>query len=496
MHYLEAIAKAAELSQAKTVANVGAEEYYFTFVIFNDTNYLSLNYNAIKNISIQDNILNWYQTGTAVIDNTMFCIDSSKRPFQFTGGGADFLFIEIKPKVDDESKIVYPKKATIRNLFTIYDYQDKVQANSEKNTKQLFFRDFVHDNLKNFNSPWSTADGARRLYPELANIPISQLSNSDRSLFTGDAIEDFLNVATGGKDTLYAINKGKTKVFYCPPVGSTGIDTIDYLLKEHIHSDDGQPCILKHHLRGDKGPIWSLLRLGDIFNLATHDVKSDNGTTTKITGAISDERFTVSVGAGETGAKADDDVVIMTPYDSPFTIRATGKDTIGEFKLNRPNVDEQLKYLATSPVHSYNRRSGIFNIYCRDNNPFNYHAFFHNTFIRKMYVENNGSRVNRSVSPFVDSIFSGDDDNPYIGRNNSLLSEILFSNTIQFVLPGNIMRTSCKFVTLDPPADSRSNTHIGRLIYGQWLVTNLSHEFTQQGYNNTFLASKPYKYSA
>lgn len=494
MHYLDAISQISDLTRSTTVADIGNDTYNFTFILLNDKNYISLNNSAIRNLVIQDNFLSWYREGSAVIENSLFYLDNSKQPFEFSGGGRDFLFIDISPKVSDLG-VLSRTDVSIRNLFSVYDYSDNTSEDNSANTKTISFRDFIYDNLNNFNSEWSTTDGVRRLYPEFANIPTSQLSDNDRSLYTGDAIKDFLTIASGSKSS-FQIDPGMNKTFYCPPVGSSGVDTLEYLLDQHIHSDDGQPCVLRHHTSGSTDSVWTLFRLSDYFELATADVSDKNGDPTKMTGVLSDERFTVSTTAGDTVVD-DTDVVIMTPVDSPITLRVPGKDTITSFTLSKPSIDEQTQYLSTSPVHTYKRSTGVFNVYCRDNSTRSYNQFLQSKFINKMHTKDGGSRVNTASMGYIDSVYASDDDpGVFTGRNRSLLSEVLFANTVQFSLPGHTLRTSSKFVTLDAPAGARTNTPLGKTLYGQWLITDLKHIFTRESYTNSFLASKPYKYTA
>ena len=112
-----------------------------------------------------------------------------------------------------------------------------------------------------------------------------------------------------------------------------------------------------------------------------------------------------------------------------------------------------------------------------------------------MYTEEGGNRIFDTVTKNVESVYkSHEDSGVHDGRNASLLSEILFSNNIQFTLPGLISRKSKAFITIDASNGARNNTPLGNLLYGQWLITNMSHNFTPGSYTNSIVAAKPYTY--
>ena len=74
------------------------------------------------------------------------------------------------------------------------------------------------------------------------------------------------------------------------------------------------------------------------------------------------------------------------------------------------------------------------------------------------------------------------------------MSEVLFANNIQFTVPGLISRKSKIFTTIDTANGARNNTPLGKLLYGQWFITHVSHNFSGTAYTNNIVATKPYKF--
>ena len=494
MHYLDALSFINKEARGNTLAKIGEEMFHFTFMLFNRKNTRTLRWPAIRNLSLQDDVLNWYIEGSVDIVNSLNYLEHAKLPFEFIGGCNDYLFIELTPKGSAPEGL--ENVFTFKRLFSIHSTEDNLDTDDENERyKSLFFRDAVYNYLASTNIEWSTTDAIKRLYPGLSHKPVSQLGNNSRSLHTGDAIKDFLRVALEGDQKIGEFDKGSTTVFYNTPVGARGIDTLNYLLQRHTSTSTGEPCLLSLD-RSIDHPAWTLSPLSNYFADAVIKVADDNNQPVHVTGLKSPERFTVSTSSNDL-TTVSGDVVNMTPRSGPFELQLPGKDLITSLHLTIPSVDEQLSFMGPSPVHTYNKSTGQFNIHCYENHSIVYDEFFRQQFIGKMYTDSDtgGSRIFNYNTTTIDSMYSSDDDTAVqTGRNRALISEVLFANNIEFSVPGFLFRRSKSFVTLAPHPGARTNSVYGNILYGQWFVTNVVHTFSQDTYNNTVLATKPYKF--
>ena len=493
MDYVQALSHITKKSFLNTTTTIGNDIFKFTFVLFNYKSTLPLNYKVIKSLSLHDNLLSWHIEGEARLNNPSNCIENAKDPFTFVGGGMDFLFLEITPKGMEGENMSF------RRLFSIYDFNDEIPRGDDRlRLKHIKFRDASFEYLSNINTEWSTTHALKRLYPGLSKKPLSQLKNSERSIYTGDAIKDLLQSMFSYTTVQFSdFDRGATKIFVTPSMGSTAIEVLDYILQRHVSEKTNEPCLLK--IEGNNPDHWSLKPLSTYFKLANIKIDGGDGKQVCVTGPKCFERFTVSSHSNDTMTLSGDSIN-MNPRPSFIELDFPEKGTISSHKLNYLSTDRQARITSTSPVHTYDKGTGTFAIHGRDNNTNNYDSFFRYHFIDEMFVneDTGGSRVCNVPSSLIRSVYTSHDDDVHASRNDSLAAEVLFGNTIQFNLPGlqlGQLRTTGTFVTIDSHPGARNNTPYGHRLYGQWILTSVIHGFTQDSYDNSLIASKPYTYT-
>ena len=82
------------------------------------------------------------------------------------------------------------------------------------------------------------------------------------------------------------------------------------------------------------------------------------------------------------------------------------------------------------------------------------------------------------------------------GLNNNVFNSVMLSNAVEFRVPGETARSPGVFVSITP--QSGDSTVSGSIysdkIYGQYLVSSVTHRFRQGDYTNKLVCVKPYNF--
>ena len=140
-----------------------------------------------------------------------------------------------------------------------------------------------------------------------------------------------------------------------------------------------------------------------------------------------------------------------------------------------------------------------FNMDFKDNTVESVKDYFKNNYVSKFkFNETPGAlftlNKTKSQSITVNTTYSygANKIDRYPEARNMILESSLFLNEcLTFTVPGSTFRQANVFIGLDRPMGSIDSDFDEKFL-GQWFVTRVEHNFSQNGYTNTITAIKPY----
>ena len=502
---------------------------YYVYLVNGNGNYVQLNPESIVNLSINDNILDYSQTGTALIrdDNEVLqrssftklltylgedissdAVDLDLTDFFFRNDCRDFLYIYIKPDLssyDEEVKMFNDSQITLRGIFSIVKNEEVTGTGNNTKLKKLDFIDSSVEYLREKNISFSTAN-----FTNSNNI--DDLDDSNREMFTGLAIREIIieGLAMGSKGENQPLNGnvisdnweiGTTKIFYSSPGESNAIEDLEYILQRHTSS---QPPFDFCLLRQDRfTKEWSLYSMKSLYEnaIAQNETGASGGimhTETFVLGTTSDTKEEIDNKRQKTPGLPENN---FTLPDYSYVDDYTFFDMYG--------LTSQ-RDLVTTAVHSYQLNDKQFQIDLTNNNIETCYDAYYDAYVRgekeyPLFVA--ADKENIFSNLFLNTLrkfnvnfkndFSINDKEPDQrlgqGRNKVLRDMIFKNNAIELSVAGLTFREASKFFSFDKP----NNFLEGRVddkIFGTYLAVNVSHNFVGESYSNKIIGVKTYLY--
>jgi len=500
--------------------------YYFKVQIVNaDGRSQEVQIGAIETLVLQDNIDNIEHTGYLVLNNYLDSLErvadinqqnksasnltgdyfnetkSSDRGFILKGDSRDFVYIDIIPKLEDspfKNDFDNAKQSNvfrIRLSMAIYNTEEILGDMPGKKFKKLYLRGLHSDILEYKNSYFNTASLLE------TNELIQDLSNQDRSVFTGDAIKSFLS--TFFKDANLSIKfsnnfeSGSTKIFFSSPVNYKGIDCLNYLMSRHVSSKDNNydRCILECDRYTSE---FSLISLSDYFKNAV----KQSSFTSENSGDLYLETFKLGNYSDSYNTYNIKKVSARVPSESLF-FKSFG--TINNFSYDpMPGILTQ-KHIASQIVHSHDGDSKTFNIEFSNNSIQKVMEAYENNYVKPFKGVSQTSPYKnfvpgslRTSQKNINNIFSIFSDNPEqrlnMGRNEALFDTIFLNNIVYFKVPGSTHRQAGTFIGIDRDGGT-SDSDFDTKILGVYFVIEVKHIFEKNEYINELRCVKTYNSS-
>ena len=498
---------------------IGERLFKFKVVLINnDGRITKLRRGAIEELVIEDNILDWYHKGYLVFKNPQDFLERAVKsykndgsyidmePYLFRSDGRDYVYIEIDVPIGSdyaETTSLNSKTYTIKLMCSIYAVEDITSKGGINNkTKKIYFWDYRYQLMSEKNSYWDTSSALKRLHQPIFNRSASQLSNEDRSIHTGNAIKDII------KDTFDQFppkfssdfDVGSRRIFHCANAGDKVIDTLEFLIENHVSSDssNNQPCILSLDRFTDE---WSLLSIGDYYKRAY--IKSSSNRPGE-PGLFQQERF--FLGQESTGENAVRNIS-KTPTQSDGVINFHNPDVgiISDYEFTEMAGFDNATLLNSTMAHKY--QSGQFNINQTIGDIENTRAFFKENIVDHMlgdpktgavpsFIINKLRKQNKNIY----NVYTGSDTTDEadinhsamaFGRNKTLQTILFMGNTIKFNVKGMTNRRTGRFIGIDRNASYDESPFDSKLL-GQYFVTSVIHSINRNGYHNQVMGVKPY----
>lgn len=463
---------------------------------------------TIKELVIHEDIYDWYHSGHMVISNPRNVLErASKRyvneqeiemlPYRFRNDGRDYLYIEIDPPVQDDpqsDESLDNEVYTIRLLMSIYDTQDVSSENMNNKTKKISFWDYRHHLMMETNMWWSTSYAVNRQSTAETYNSLYLTKDSSRTVYTGQAIKDLITECLKSETTQPEFeddfSKGGEKLHYTSPAAARAVDDLAYLMEHHVHDiQSAEPCILRINRHTDK---WSLLPISEIFHRATDGADGP--------GDMQLDRFYIADESMDTDVSTNQ---LRTPKKAyAMNNMFTDYNMINNFEFLEQSAQLNAELINTTLVHMYDSGKKQFNIHMEQSDIAQVRDYMKKNVLDKLLggeggpassiVLNQTFLENKNVKHLFSPVATMVRDN-MIGRNRTIMANILSGNTIVFNVKGFTSRNSGKFISIDRDLGYDDNDFDDKIL-GQYLVTSVDHVIDTNGYHNQVIATKPYLY--
>lgn len=462
---------------------------------------------AILQLAFEEDLMSWPYKGYLVYKNPF---EGLERSFQNNGAGEelylyrmdgrDEITFSVKPLFDDENEAAQfsEKIWNINANFVIYDTEDPPASNVANKAKKIFFWDKRYQLMLEKNIQWSTATAKENKEIKKAKS-ISQGTDDQRRMFTGDAIKSLLT-AVGFGEYIDEENwsRGATKVFYTSSNTSTVADDLKWLLHNHI-DESGDICIFKV----DRGTgLWQLVPVQSFFKKA--------GKTPEAPGELQIEHLFLEDEFGDPRGSIETVQPATTPLRAPILSEPSFEKDI---KLNEYNkihtyefVDmaglDNAKALVSSPVQRYSPIYKQFNIDVVNNEINNVKEFFKKKYTQELlpgpqgyplFTLNQTKIKQHTLVPLLDVSCGRNFFESYSGRSRILFASLFLNECISVRLLGSTHRIAGTFIGIDNLTGSQSKWD--DKVCGQWFVVNVKHIFYHNQYVTDLTAVKVNAYS-
>jgi len=403
--------------------------------------------------------------------------------------------------------------------FVVYDMQDLPTPNVQIKKKMYMLIDERCQILKEKNLEWSSATMSAKRLGTQARF----LKDSQAAINPNDALKDLLTLVSTNGDTMEKIKIGfdqngsidkpsidfdktqqwdvgdsNNKVSFHPSANSTALDDMFYILS-HCKSSDDFPVLLDYGRNSeDKG--WHLISLSEYFKKSTDEQV---------------ERLILEDGLAPDSSETTGNTSNSTPYipraDASIGTQTKNFTSIVASKITKYNYSPMVSLddarILNSPLCYFDEHTGFFNLKKKNNTA--------KKVIEKLkelaklglynFKKSNGNQKpqilislnkTKTTGQMTKNEFSI--TGPYslhdAPLHQMILDAIFLNQSISFQTLGLTIRTPGKFIFIDRTASGDVNPFDDRFL-GQWLITHVTHLFTQETYINEIVANKVDSYS-
>lgn len=494
--------------------------FRFTCLLTNGETSIQIKKDSIEELVIEDTAVNWWSQGyidirnpRGVLERTLVnmqenmssTLKNNTSTYMFRNDARDFLFFSMLPNLfgdGDTPQNIDDSFYKMRYQFAIYSVKDITKDDTDENKiKRLYFADWRYVLMTVQNSNFTTTTSL--------SGAVAHMSDTDREIPTGDAIKSLLNESLPDEQQ-FADNwqPGPNQVDFMSSTNSTVLDDLYELLDNHLSDDvtGNQPCIL--HLDRYTN-VWSLVPVATFFdNATTRDIK---GTSVSyIPGIYQSEKFVIGRDVGyEERDLINPNAKIRVPQQQSlyFNYSYGQSSTINSYRYIEMHGDVNQKSVATRPVHQYDTVDKKFKINMASATAKSLVNHLKQTVLTNMQVadyvkEDVPLGINVDGDRFANitaaHMYTNSDDFYGVLRNsrNKAIMELLFEgNAIEFTVPGETTRRSCRFISVANNITSSGlhGKHDDK-VEGQYFVTGVIHRIKNNTYTNKIVGTKLYNY--
>jgi len=515
-------------SEKRTTNIINNNPYKFNVsLITADGRYQELRIGAINSLVIEDTFTNFYHKGYIILNNTFDALErivemekprdqssgnsansvSKQKGFLMRGDSRDLLVVDIMPIFDDDKDSVDTsmndedanKAFLISIVFSIYNTEEVIGSSPGQKFKKLYFWDMHYELLREKNSYFSTAKSFKE------GTLVTSLDDSERALYTGDAIKEFLLDFFKEEDGWPIkideehFDQGSTKVFFSAPARFKGIDCLEYLTNRHTSSIKNNFDQAFLNIERNTS-LFSFKSLADVYKTALNNISNNN----VVLGSSYLETF--KLGAYSETSNTEETMTLervdFTPAGALFFDKY---GTINNFSYDPLPGEITQHNIAPVLVHSYDHDCKQFNIDFERNSMQSTLSTF-----KENYVDT-FKKASKTFNNVYENVFPGEyrlknknvrnvftiindpDQRLSQGRNKVLYNSIFMNSTITFKVPGSTHRQAGHFIGLNFDGASNSSEFNKKLL-GVYFLINVKHIFEGNEYFNEIRAVKTYNY--
>lgn len=510
--------------------------YYIEIIIYNKINNQLPTYVPfyfVDALNIHESIYQWY-TKAEIIFTTEFEVmyrgsplnsGSPDAPYIDRTDGRNRIHIKIHPVnvkiingniAEDSDQSTFPKKYWEMDFdFVIVDSFDIPVGNNQRKKRAYTLIDERYQIISEKNIEWSS----EMIAIKKSGLDMSMnLRDKDHALNPNDVLRDFLTIISTNGDTMPKINIGyngngnietpnipldqiiltnwdigdlSNVVNFYPGANSNSnaIEDINYILS-HCVSYDRFPVILDYGRSSeDKG--WHLNSISHYFEKASEEQV---------------ERLIIESSLNNLDEKDG-------PLNKPYIPRApnTTQSNTNNFTSIEASRIREYKYspmvalddnkILNSPYCYYDDYTGQFVIKKSENSVQTLVKKLEELANKGLYSFKGGSSYDPQIILSVNKTkatgqmtknhysLNGPYSNQQAPLNQMILDAIFLNQSLSFQTMGLTLRTPGKFIFIDSVNSSERNPFDDR-FYGQWMITNVSHFFTQKEYITEVTANK------
>lgn len=498
--------------EATPLVNEHLDDRVFKFQVYfwnNDGRLIRIPKSTIQELVINDNILNWYHTGTMTFSNPKSVFERASKkyideqeidvlPYRFRNDGRDYIYIEIDIPVEDNmlsNTSLNDETFTLRLLCSVYDTDDIPGNTPDKQMKKVYFWDYRQQLMSERNMMWSTCYAVKRQRYTNPAKSLYLVNDDDRTVYTGDAIKDLITECLKSESTIPEFEDdfsiGGELMFYTSPANAKAADDLEYLLDHHVHdSKNAEPCLLRCDRFTQK---WSLLPISEYFNRSYNPDNSLPGSLLKERFFIGDESTSSDVSKNE----------LRTP-DVSFAGNNFWFDSniINSYEFSEIDARDASEYINTTAVHMYDSGKKQFNIHVEQSDIEAVREYIEQNVLKNTLSSEQGlqstivlnkNKTENKIMQHLYDITSTSVRDSRTGRNKTMMASMLIGNTINFNIKGMTSRQAGKFISVDRDGGFNDNEYDDKIL-GLYMTTNVTHTITNNGYTNNITAIKPYLY--
>lgn len=512
--------------------------YYIEVILYNQIDGqepLYVPFFLIESLTIHESLFNWATRGEIVFNNdfeiflrgapqTNFDEGNNKSPYIDRTDGRNRLHITIYPvdvQIDDNGNVSetsntetkFPKLYWEMNFdFVIIEVKDIPVDNNQRKKRMYIFIDERYQILKEKNLEWSSELIASKKLGFDAN---TNISDSQSALIPSEVLKELLTTASTNADNMPKINVGfnesgsiaspnipldeistenwdtgltSTLASFYPEANSNVVDDMNYVLA-HCVSYDGFPVILDYG-RSSKDKKWHLKSISKFY---------ENSTPDQI------ERLIVEDGLTEDLSDVAENVTPHIPRASnepgsqTKNFSSIAASRITSYKYS-PMVAIDDNRIQNSPYCYYDEHTGFFNLKKQQNNVQTLLTKLKELGNKGLYSFKGGNQTGqillninktKAEGQMTKNVYAlnGPYSNHQAPLNKMILDAIFLNQSLSFQCMGITLRCPGKFIFVDRIGAGERNAFDDRFL-GQWLVTHVSHLFTQEAYVTEVVGNK------
>jgi hypothetical protein len=502
--------------------------YYMEVAMYNqldDQPPLYVPFFLIESLTIHESLFNWITKAEIVFNNDFEIFlrgnpQTNMPPYIDRTDGRNKIYINIHPidakinqgqiTLDQSSDSKFPKKYWEMDYdFVVSEIVDIPVDNNQRKKRMYVLVDERYQILKEKNLEWSS----EMFSTKLQNLPEDvSLTDAESSLNPNTVLKEFLKFATTNgdmtdepiyvgfdgngsidkpnirldqiKDDKWDIGDENNLCLFYSTANRNAIDDMYYILS-HCISTDGFPVILDYGRSSeDKG--WHLTSISKIYADSTLEQV---------------ERLVIEDGLVQ-DQKGDIPPYVARANESEGTeinnFSSIAASRILSYKYS-PMVAMDDNRILNSPVALYNEHTGFFSIKKEDNSVSNVLKKLNEMGTKGLYSfqQGKGAQIllNLNKTKLTGQMtknhfaYNGPFGNQKSPLLQMILDSIFLNQSISFQSLGLTLRTPGKFIFIDRIGAGEKNTFDDRVL-GQWLITNVSHRFTQENYRTEVTANK------